>query len=199
MMHHANVLYGSIEWAKELLHDKYNHDIQPTMFRSFSRMTIADAHALMRESLLTPHDASHTIHVVHALQIMREAQNALLKMLEESKSVQFVFVIPNPTLLLQTVRSRLLVLGIEESHIVAPPEWDTFFGLAVSARLKMIQERLKAEDSKWIISILEGYALHTRDVRDSLGLKTAMQFLEYQKYPGASAKMMLEYVALSAV
>lgn len=135
-----------------------------------------------------------------------EAQNALLKTLEEPPAdAVFFFIVPAPDMLLPTLRSRaqMYSLGASAASII---DIEKFLALPVSQRLEALKPLLeKGEDDRrdmsaalMFLSSLERM-LSTRDPRDE-GIRSALEALyrarKYADDKGSLIKPLLEQVAL---
>lgn len=96
-------------------------------------ITVAQIRALKNEAYVKPHMARRRVLVIDGADTMNEqAQNALLKVLEETPgTAMLILVAENKAALLDTVLSRCTVLSL------SPPE--------ISAGLEFIVSRVKAE------------------------------------------------------
>lgn len=83
---------------------------------------------------ISPHESQRRVFFIPEAQKLRiEAQNALLKIIEEPpESAYFIFTAPSRSNLLETVRSRLTILSMQE--------------LSEAQRLGVINERLTSEN-----------------------------------------------------
>ena len=164
------------------------------------RFSIDDARKLSKDALQKPIDAEYRVFVLVLTKLPEESQNALLKLFEEPpKQTRFYVVLPQEGILIPTLRSRVF---IEESHTSTVSENETFtiFKNATYAqRLISIADITKKKDLQAIEDIVRGAELYAaKDVlqRQSL-LSTVLYVRRYLKTPGASAKMLLEELALT--
>lgn len=111
-----------------------------------------DAKSLRLLASTNRHDG---LNIVLVFQIIsEEAQNSMLKLLEEENGLCFTIIVPDENILLETVRSRLLTEWSPSPNLT-PAVWDTDGGLGVRVEtfLKMSPaERLK---NKEIIALYE--------------------------------------------
>jgi len=135
--------------------------------------------------------------VVVSDQINIEAQNALLKVLEEPPiHTSFYFVIADHSRLLPTLLSRFLVAT--ESREKSSETAVSFIKLPVAERLALVVEKTAAKDTAWQKDLLQGVEQLCLD--RSLSSQIAKEVLFVKKHlegPGASAKMLLEHLALT--
>lgn len=140
--------------------------------------------------------------VLIASTVTVEAQNALLKILEEPpRGVVFHCIFPPGSALLPTVRSRLIAVPL-------PPEaadtelFDALIRLPVTEQLSLIEERLKQKDLVWVEAIKRGGFERIRGWLGALQPATASRLyttLSLLNTRGAANKMLLEDVVLTVV
>lgn len=125
-----------------------------------------------------------------------EAQNALLKIFEEPPaSAVFYLIVPDASLLLPTLRSRLIVLdapGLASSQQLAKE----FLALSYKDRLSLVADKVKAKDVAWMDGLLAELGSMSRDF-DQVAKQSLINSARYLKNRGASRKMLLEELALS--
>jgi DNA polymerase III delta prime subunit len=133
----------------------------------------------------------------------REAQNALLKLLEDpNPHVGFLISVPNAHALLPTLRSRLHIIS-SKRKVESNKEAEKFIKMAISERLLFVEtlvKEQKEEGSKVKIrSLLQGIIRELEKDSDKKGaaLKAACDALLYIDDKGASMKLLLESVALA--
>lgn len=125
MSHHAYVVTGEVESsvaitvayiAKEFgLAPKADPDL---VVRRYGLFSVEDARNLQTFAALSPLKGEVKAIVLAIDRIYHEAQNALLKLLEEpQKGTIIVLCVPHVALLLPTVRSRILPLPVEQKLI----------------------------------------------------------------------------------
>lgn len=202
--HHAYVYYGDGAVAEEMrnrlaatgvvyiyAHEKWGIDE--------SRVLALEAHRTDEVGRVR-----HFILVMSA--VTTEAQNALLKLFEEPPArVVFHCVIPPGTVLLPTLRSRLLsgesvVAGGGEDDALLV--YQTLIQLPLSEQLAEVEVRAKKKDAVWIDAIRRGglRALATQVADLGQGGESAehlFQTLLLLGSRGAANKMLLEEVVLT--
>jgi hypothetical protein len=153
---------------------------------------IADSRRLTEAAQQRPVQAPQRTFVVVTKSLTTEAQNALLKLLEEPPgAAQFYVVVPNPECLLETVRSRLLPLSsVSFEH--DGTAWEDLCTQDLATQLAICAERAKEKDVNWQRSVL---AAAVNDLRLSPEVRLLIE--TYQHFSGASRKMLLEEVLLS--
>lgn len=141
--------------------------------------------------------------VVLARSITAEAQNALLKTLEEPPpGARFFLIVPSPQMLLATLRSRAQLLSLVSAGS-APPESPVdvaaFLAAPSRSRLAMLSPLLeKGEDDRrdlGAISVFLG-ALEAALAAEPAGLAAVYRARKYLSDRGALVKPLLEQAAL---
>ncbi len=196
-MHHANLLIGRFDWALLQIPKEEIISGPDTVYLSHERMTIGDARALIYAAHLRPVSRTHRTFILNVSTILPEAQNALLKLLEEPASTtRFFVVIPNEHVLLPTLRSRFQVLAVEHG-VIDTNALDAFLKMYYGERLAYIAARIDAEDTDWIQAIVRGIASYAARIRVASLIRDVLMTESYLASPGASKKMLLEHLALS--
>lgn len=123
MPHHAYCIYGEQEeailQATNFVEQTYNiitranPDFEILRYDVFS---ISDVRIFTRRSALSPVTGNIKVYIIAAKRIYNEAQNALLKLLEEPpKGIIIILTVLHKANLLQTVQSRLLPIPLDTS------------------------------------------------------------------------------------
>ena len=152
--------------------------------------------------------------VLSANNITTQAQNSLLKMIEEpTLRTHFFICLPTTSILLPTVLSRVQVIDLrgEEGGVKSASEGDIekqaaqFLKNSIPDRLAQIKdllaeldkERMTKEDVLQFISTVLKLA-HRKD-KGGLNLEVISRVADYMRDPSSSIKMLLEYAALRLV
>jgi len=157
------------------------------------------------------------VFIVSAGGMTNEAQNALLKTLEEPPdNALFVFIVPAPDALLSTVRSRSQIVEIERSKTggsSAGLDVAAFLAATPACRIDMLKVVLeKDDDDKYntgailaFLSALERYVARSKTMMDLRNPSSAKELLgaiyrarQYMTDRGALVKTLMESVALLA-
>jgi len=196
-MHHANLLIGTHDWALSELPLSEQGTGPDILVHHFERMSIANVRTLIYEAGLRPVAREYRTFVLLCDSILHEAQNALLKLFEEpNEHTVFYLVIPREDMLLPTLRSRLHLLSVMEREV--PTElFEEFLKRGYADRLKIVGEKLTAEDGVWLTDFLRGLEQYAEKSRDARLLKEVMTLMSYINTTGASKKMLLEHIALT--
>ncbi|MBI4093891.1 hypothetical protein HY417_02915 [Candidatus Kaiserbacteria bacterium] len=176
--------------------------------RSYKHFGVVAARELRSRASLKPLGnpskglgAGRRVFVVSASDINREAQNALLKTLEEpSGDALFIFIVPSPQTLLPTLRSRMQMLTLESvASRDAGVDIKQFLSSLPQKRLDLLKHLLeKGDDDKrdlgTILSFLSG--LEATMTKSPPGLRAVYRARKYIADRGALVKPLLEQVAL---
>lgn len=164
------------------------------------RFGIDDARELVRQAYGRPVNSDELALVVRTELITLEAQNALLKILEEPPlSTKLVFVVPVDLMILDTLSSRFnqKKVDTEIQTTEAKEVFKVFLNADYKTRLSEIESAIKKKDVMWqrlIKQGLIGYMSKNKDTVTSIvGLEYAVRTLLTR---GASNKMLLEHIAL---
>jgi len=220
LSHNANLIVGGDSVKDELisvLAKKQKIKIQgnPDFFdRKYETLTIDDARALKSLAGTRPvDDGGKKIFVLTMNGITVEAQNALLKLLEEPPEyAHFFLIIPSAHLLLPTVRSRLSQIDntIQKySDSVAETgsrqATSLFIGMTTTKRLDAIKrlmddiskEKKTKQDAVDLLNGLEA-SIHGKGLKGNIKALEAIETArKYMNDRAPSMKMLLEYVALN--
>lgn len=121
MQHHAYGIYGelakTVPSATEFIEKTHgitasgNPDFEILKYDTFS---IADARTFTARAVLVPIMGDTRVYIIAVKRMYNEAQNAILKLLEEPPSGSIIVIaIAYPTMLLQTVLSRLIPIPFD--------------------------------------------------------------------------------------
>ncbi|MFA6006865.1 MAG: hypothetical protein WC764_04050 [Candidatus Paceibacterota bacterium] len=144
---------------------------------------IADAHELHRRASLAVADGDVQTFSIGAYGFGREAQNALLKTLEEPMpGTKFVIITPYPDDLLPTLRSRLHILEDLEAKLPSEEVFD-----AEKFLRKTPIERLKYLEKTFFDVRDESDEVHARTKYDAGAILSALE-IYYAKNPELAKK-----------
>ncbi len=165
------------------------------------RLAIDTVRDIIRDAFVKPVSAVKRSFVIVARDIPIEAQNALLKLLEEPPTTaRFILIVPRIDVLLPTVRSRVLVLPAPRpASVPAVPLFAAFQTAAINDRLDMVAAWAKNKDYEAMEAVLRGTELFLHTALPAAGqlLKTTLLIRDYMSQSGAAKKMLLEELALS--
>jgi hypothetical protein len=176
--------------------------------RTYKNFGIDDAHDIRARAALRP-IGERRVFIVAASGMTSEAQNALLKTLEEPPAnALFFLIVSSPHMLLPTLRSRMAILHLDlvvdsAAHIDAKK----FLAASPSVRLEMLKPLIEKGDDDTrdigriltflssLESMMESAALNPLS---RAGLKTVYRARRYMGDKGALVKPLLEQIALLA-
>ena len=171
----------------------------PDMYiRAYKQFGIDEARELRERASLRAL-GKRRIFVIAVPDLNREAQNALLKTLEEPPGdALFFFVLPSPESLLPTLRSRVQTLQIERGG-EARTDAKIFLAATPEKRMDMLKPLLeKGEDEKRDLGAILAFlsSLEEKLEKSPEGLKAVYRTRKYITDKGALVKPLLEQVAL---
>lgn len=196
LMHHA--LVCRIDSVHDFIADFADDNVE--LYDVYiSRFGIDDARSLVQKAYSRPVENAFQCLIVRTDFITLEAQNALLKIVEEPPlSTRFIFVLPIDFIVLPTLASRLSNCNNDSSR---SGEEDGVFREFVSAsygeRFAKIEKALKDKDLLWQQKIKRGLINY---VKQEPSEQSRLFELEYTARllltRGASNKMLLDNLAL---
>lgn len=213
---HAYVIGGSRENARAHVAEMLGgfESVTETLASFVSEhvtFSIDNARELRAWQELLPDTGTRKVYIVYANFITREAENALLKTLEEPvERTHIIFAVPNPEQLLPTLRSRVRIVipavaaGSRERE---REEAKTFLALSRAERLKYAAKIVEKSDDDdaaaevrertlaLLDSLEEALALDMEKNRKKLSF--LLRFKKYLYIPGASSRIILETLALT--
>jgi hypothetical protein len=175
---------------------------------AFEQLGIDGARMLITASLDKPLVGSRKYFLVSFTGVTREAQNALLKVLEEpAGGTHFFIIVPSFELLLPTVRSRLFLISCAR-QVRAPAENESrayeFLKAAPARRLTLLKELVENKDrlaAALFLDELERCVAQSRGQNISLDhyrvLGVIEETREYLNDRAPSFKLLLEHLALT--
>jgi hypothetical protein len=166
--------------------------------RYYLKLGIDEARELVRKASLRPGEGDKQCLVVRTDFITHEAQNALLKILEEPpQSTCFVFVLHGDFILLPTLVSRFSILsGAKQTLPVGNNDFSAFLGFGYKDRLAEIDKSIKQKNTNWQRAIKVGLINYVKRTKDKGGIKGLEYTARLLFTRGASNKMLLENLAL---
>jgi len=205
-VHHAVLIEGSGECAKNraLLHVTDIHRIEITgnpdvHILEHEKFTIDEARILKERAYRTPLGEKQ-VFVLISETILREAQNALLKLLEEpAPNTYFVIAVPSKHDLLVTVQSRLNVLESAGSDAYEEMPVKDFITASIGDRKHMIKDIVKEKDRKRARLFLRELEtlLHSDIQKNAQSLREVALAQKYISDKSSSVKMLLEHVCVT--
>jgi DNA polymerase III, delta subunit len=198
--HHAQLLRVlDINSVKPLEYYGDASDVEVETLQ-FSSIGIDEVRRITLVASLRPELAKFRLLLVITSSVTFEAQQALLKILEEPpQTTKFLFVVPLDFIMLPTLASRFQVID----NFISDEEgksFGMFIKLSYSERLAEITKRMTKKDSLWTMEIRRGLALYLKQEVCNLPLiklRTLNMIMEKLGARGSSNKMLLEELALT--
>ena len=135
--------------------------------------------------------------------ITSEAQNALLKVFEEpTPGAHFFVVSPSSSILLPTLRSRMVVLTHPSAErgargeASAAADAKAFVSMGVKDRLALVQPMIEEKDRPRAEAFLQALVGELRTAGKIKAVREVLPLLGYLKDRASSLKLILERVAL---
>ncbi len=164
---------------------------------------IDEARKLIKTAYIKPNVSEKKLIVVKVKTLTLEAQQSLLKILEEPPATTvFLFLVDKGIKILPTLQSRFQEYRLDEKK-EKPKENVTFVDfckLSYADRLATISKKLEKPDSVWLNEISDGLALESLDNIQKMKpkvLTTLNMIIMNLNTRGASNKMLLEEMALT--
>lgn len=200
---HTNVVLNknkSTEFLKSKLESlgfktKANPDLGEFYFDSFG---IDEAKELTKWASFRPITKNPKVAIVSSEDITPEAQNALLKTIEEPyPETYFFFILPRTNTLLETFTSRIFLYS-EESGVDDSLAED-FFSFAIKEKFEMIKKYAKNDNGqvlKKIIINLEKNISKDTEIKNLRNMKKIILAKKMALARGSSSKMILEWLSV---
>lgn len=175
--------------------------------REYKQFTVDDARELRDRAQSRSVHGQGRVFIIVAPLMTVEAQNALLKTIEEPPGgARFFFIVSSPAALLPTVRSRSHVLDVGAGHAIGAVDVNEFLAATREERLDMMKplythDEDDERDVRASVLFLEELerVLGSRvggDEGARGGLRAVYRARKYMMDKGALLKALLEQVAL---
>ena len=199
-IHHANIVVSredSRDFVFSILEKDLDFKIQGNpdfLLLENESFGIDDARSLEKWILGKPFASDIKASLIIAKSITHEAQNALLKSLEEPPKGTYIFInIESLGGILSTFLSRVRVLDIQQED-VENKDAKKFLSEGIKGKLAIIRNLAKSEDKtpmRDLIKSLEetAYKNHSKNMKDILTAKI------FAGSRGSSPKMLLEWLS----
>ncbi len=222
-LHHAYCLEGSRENILNTLFKFLEDDLKfkikgnPDFYSvSFDTLGIDEGRSINEIQSRKAVSATRRIFIISANFITKEAQNSLLKMFEEpSGDSVFFLIISSASILLPTLRSRMMIVRLDHAEISNSFAGGTLFDAgkfiksSVTERLAMVKkivDKIVDEETSRFVAVDFLNAIERELLNDSLSIeaKTKNLFVfkeidkcrSYANDRSPSVKMLLEHIAL---
>ncbi len=163
------------------------------------RLSIDQVRTLIQQAQCRPLGGDKRFFVIVTRFLPHESQNALLKLFEEPPyHARFYLVIPQEGILLPTLRSRMFLRDTECVASSANTCFDDFLQASYAERLNIVADMVKKKDSERLEGVILGVEqfVETQVTTYDALARAVLQARHYLQAPGASAKMLLEDIAL---
>lgn len=188
----------------------HNPDILSQNYESFS---IADSYEIKEWHSKRGITDNKRICIIGAKFINREAEQALLKMIEEPQSgTHFFIVVPNASILLDTLRSRTHIIKVEPDESEFSTKAQEFIKAPIAKRIEIVAQllddnkdndtsgKLRFEATELINELEKNMFQKFKKDKNDINIQFVLNELSssrmYLGTPGASVKMILEHIAL---
>lgn len=198
--------------VQKLTQEKIVQHKSPDLYaRAYRKFGVDESHDITGRARTRPVDGEHRVFALFIPGITTEAQNALLKTIEEPAANALFFVItPSTQMLLGTVRSRMQVMTLDRpkqkqdsSHLLVDPQ--EFLSAPAPKRLELLKplydhDEDEGRDIGAVIGFLQAIevrlgALKTGKDKEE-GLRALYRTRKYVGDKGSLLKTLLEQMAL---
>jgi len=196
LTHHATLLQINSPADHQLDFARERYEIFDRYYEKFG---IDDARSLVARAYSRPANTEELLVIVRADFITHEAQNALLKVLEEPPvSTKFIFLVPRDFSMLPTLSSRFSFY--QESTAESSKENLTYKEFAEAGykdRITQIDKATKAKDLSWQREVKIGLINFLKNNGAKVSGYKEMEYVSRTLLTrGASNKMLFEHLAL---
>jgi DNA polymerase III delta prime subunit len=204
----AYVVAGSATMLAALKQWLSEHGVQvdgnPDVYvREYKQFVVDDAREV-RDRAQARGVGGPRVFIIVAPNMTTEAQNALLKTIEEPPAgARFFFVVPSPQALLPTVRSRAQVLNLASAE--SDLDISTFLAATAEKRLDMMKPLYSHDEDDerdvrgavaFLSSLEEELGKRPKEDGVQKGLEAVYRARKYMMDKGSLLKTLLEQVAL---
>ena len=210
-LYHSYVVEGEPDIVASQLHGYLSKQSSDILFQKYDSLNIADCSYIKEWHNTKGNTSGKRMCILSVKFINREAEQALLKMIEEpALDTHFFLVVPNRNNLLDTIRSRTHTIRISQDSVSKLGQ--EFLALQIKDRLEMVAKLMEAhkddEDSGGrryeatnLLNAIEKVIYEKlKNNKNDESVQFALGEIEkgrtYLSTPGASVKMILEHIAL---
>ncbi|MCI5050807.1 MAG: hypothetical protein MRY57_00680 [Candidatus Pacebacteria bacterium] len=202
--HHAYGFEISVFNYEEFLETLPKEEFSYIVHKQYDMLKIADAREI--KSLQSEKTDKASLFILEFSLVNQEAQNALLKVLEEpTQNTYFILVFPERTKLLKTLQSRLQIITIDSKHkdIETFVDVSEFIQMSLQDRFSLIKEKtdkkkdtaITKTEALQFLNQLELYA-SKQEIKNRKLLEAIILGRESLDKNGASIKMILDMIAM---
>jgi hypothetical protein len=214
IIHHAFIIKGGAETVRHLIsflekeHSIVVHGNPNFFYNEVETFSIDDSRALVSSQSMTGFDSAKKIFIISFDSITTEAQQSLLKVLEEpTPETHFFFVTPNTEIFLPTIISRVRLIEPVGTSSVSGVKFDAveFYGATPAKRISMCASLIKAKSRRRTRAFLDELEKGGFELFRGGKVKEMSVFLEklptlkqYVGLRGSSLKQIIESACLLA-
>lgn len=200
LLHHAYVIEGESDVALSELLEFFDKSLKVDIHKDpdihinlYDTFYIEDSQIIRNLASLS---SDRQIFVLSFKFITIEAQNSLLKLLEEpTKNTTFFLIVPNISILLSTVLSRLHHIKVD--GVYDSKDAKKFLKMSTTDRLNFLEDIIKEKDKSSALLFLGSLERELYSIGDMYSLLSEVQIAEKYMYDrSASVKMLLEYIVV---
>lgn len=196
-MHHAQLLVGSPEQTLSRIPEHERVPGPDTIVMTYERFGIDDARLLKSQATQRPLAKDARVFILQVRAITVEAQNALLKLLEEPvTTTRFYICVPDKDMLLLTVQSRLQS-DAPTQETQTQTLANVFNRMSLEERLSQIATYAKEKDTQAMDQLLRELESLAYQNKNYNLLEDILFVRRYDRSIGASKKMLLEHIAIT--
>lgn len=214
-LHHAYLLEGNQSILEDLLSYfdtelKFNTKSNPDFYlKNFDTFRIEDARELNKIKDEKSFSGDKKILLIITNSILREAQNAMLKMFEEPiENTYFFLIIKNKNTLLPTFLSRFYFVDLNKSNLEFEKEVEKFLKMNLKEKIdfiKVFTEKEDEEESDYVAPRHKALAfldtleskLYENKTKNYEAFEKIFITRSYLRDHSSSAKTLLEALALN--
>jgi len=209
-LHHAYCLEGDREYLCQTLFDslekqysivrKGNPDFWLGEFETFG---IPESRLLKERAQNKAFGGGKKIFVISFQKITREAQNSLLKILEEpTAETHFFLIATNAQILLPTLRSRLAFIKVGQKNLPNDlTEATRFLSSSPAKRMEIVKDIIENKDkerAEKLLNQIENQISKNLDVKSKSSKEELEEIMAFQSYlndRSPSIKLILEHLS----
>lgn len=216
-LHHAYVIEGEAEYSYKNICEFCERDLglktksnPDFIYEEYDKFLVDDARRLRELQMNKTLSDSKKIFIIYFNFITTEAQNSLLKVLEEpTDGTHFFIITPSSNIFLDTIKSRVLILNLKSNS--ENLEADKFIKSKFPERIKFVSnlvqkikdEKASKADAIKLVKNIEKI-IHDNSLEENLAerkesfkkIKELNKVIDYLHDNSASTKQLLEYTAL---
>lgn len=204
--HHAFLIPHRYDDIREALRAELSRDEAPEIIEFVETTFPIDRARALIDLASRKSEERGQVFIVAFDSILHEAQNSLLKLLEEPTPNTYLFVVtPNPHLLFPTVKSRLAAspFEFETKEANEATEARIFFASDPGKRLELVKQLIDDRDRIGTERFLRALVIELEKSREKFSnaaawaheAHEASKLQSYAGDPASSPKMLLEHAA----